>query len=168
MLRHFCPDRKRSQITTRAPAADRSATMFDPMKPAPPVTTISSSSVGKCWFANILGCRVLNHDAGDHGPRQGIQQGEEFLQFVQPSVGDVNDVLVFDGKTLGKEIGIGVTEIEAVDRGGTATELKLTSAFWPVAPNTEKVCGIRTSVKTAMHRCFRQDWKPEFPSGLSL
>src|SRR5215469_1294106 len=94
--------------------------MFDPMKPAPPVTMIRSSSAEKCWFANILGCRVLYYDAGDHGARQGIQQREEFLQFVQPSVRDVNDVLVFDGKTLRKEIGIGVTEIETVDHGGTA------------------------------------------------
>src|SRR5271165_2790876 len=44
MLRHLSPDHKRSEITTRKPNSAKSQTIRDPINPAPPVTTITSSA----------------------------------------------------------------------------------------------------------------------------
>src|SRR5215471_5092212 len=60
-------------------------------------------------------CRSLNDDAGNHWSRDRVQQCEELLQLVQPGVGNVYHVPVFDGKPLREEEGIGIAHIEAVD-----------------------------------------------------
>src|SRR5712671_194339 len=120
--------------------------MWEPIKPAPPVTTIRSSPDKLCILGmwsfqkgsaldgficrnRALRCCVLDDDAGYDRPGQGIQKREEFLQLVQPRVGDVDDVLVLDGKPLGKEIGIRIAHIEAVNnrRGSIGTGAQLGS-----------------------------------------
>src|SRR5713101_6321052 len=68
----------------------------------------------------LSGYRAFDDDAGDHGSGNRIQQSEEFLQLIQPRIGDVNDVLVVDGESLGEKIAVGVAEIETVDDGRTA------------------------------------------------
>src|SRR5580704_321652 len=101
MLRHLSPDPKRSEIATRRPPSARWLTIWEPIKPAPPVTTISSSldklcTLGMASFFRVptalpdgfisqnrpLRCCVLDDDAGDDRSGQGIQQREEFLQLV--------------------------------------------------------------------------------------
>src|SRR6516165_2899122 len=140
-LRHFPPDRKRSQTTTRPPALVSSRTMLDPMNPAPPLTRIKSSPE-KFWPAGMILSldyemrivepdfleppsrsvyRTLYHNPGNHRPGDRVQQRKELLQLVQPGIGAIDDVFVFYRKALGEKIGIGVAEIETVDDGGTAT-----------------------------------------------
>src|ERR1700751_4035637 len=99
MLRHLSPEPRRSEIATRGPHWARWLTIWEPIKPAPPVTTIRSSLDRLCtlgmaslqaWAAPAgficrnrpLRCCVLDDDAGDDRSRQGIQQREEFLQLV--------------------------------------------------------------------------------------
>src|ERR1700730_6669594 len=132
MLRHLSPNPKRSATTTRKPSSARWLTIWEPIKPAPPVTTTRSSPdklciLGMTFFQKgsalgglicrnrALRCCVLDDDTGDNRSSQGIQKREKFLQLVQPRVGDVDDVLVLDGKPLGKEIGIRIAHIEAVN-----------------------------------------------------
>src|SRR5919109_2544153 len=108
MLRHLLPDLRWSEITTRRPASARSETIFDPMNPAPPVTTIGSSSerfciadiapaflgkrqlpsggelrhAGSMHRLRLFFHRALYDDPGDHWPRYRVQQREEFLQLI--------------------------------------------------------------------------------------
>src|SRR5260370_9379825 len=63
---------------------------------------------------------VLHDDPGDHRSGNRVQQSEELLQLIQSRIGDVDDVLVFDGKALGEKIAISVAEIETVDDRRTA------------------------------------------------
>src|ERR1700751_5367025 len=139
-LRHFSPDRKKSQITTRPPALVNSRTMLDPMNPAPPVTRIRSSpekfrTTGMISFLDYEMCivdrdslesstrrvyRAFYDNSGNHRPSNRVQQRKELLQLVQSGISDVDNVFVFNGKSLGKKIRIGVAEIETVDDGGTA------------------------------------------------
>ena len=78
----------------------------------------------------MLRHRILDDDAGDDRSGQCIQQGEEFLQFVQIGVSDVNDVLVVHREALREEVGFGIAQIESVDdgRGAVRTGLQLWTA----------------------------------------
>src|ERR1700730_18777926 len=104
MLRHLSPDPKRSETTTRKPSSARWLTIWEPIKPAPPVTTTRSSPDKLCILGmgsfqkgsaldaficgnRALRCCVLDDDAGDDRSSQGVQKREEFLELVLPSVG---------------------------------------------------------------------------------
>src|SRR5690348_6976378 len=129
MLRHLSFERSKSETTTRTPASARLHAMWEPMNPAPPVTTTKSALDTFAIIELILNktccCSpdrslqslvvdgALYHNTRDYGAGDGVQKGEELLELVEPCVGDIDDVLVLDREALRQEIGIGIAHIEA-------------------------------------------------------